>query len=89
MKWLEDLTDRYTVNKFLNRISYTFAYALGAVCYAAELRRLITISDVSTKKYYQQQLNKLWKVGKVRKARKIINYRGIFFLYNILLTYHE
>ena len=71
MKWLEKLTDRYTVNKFLNRISYTFAYALGAVCYAAELRRLVMISDVSMKNYYQQQLNKLWKVGKVRKARKI------------------
>ena len=71
MKWLEKLTDRYTVNKFLNRISYTFAYALGAVCYAAELRRLVMISDVSMKNYYQQQLNKLRKVGKDRKARKI------------------
>jgi len=28
-------------------------------------------SDVSMKNYYQQQLNKLWKVGKVRKARQI------------------
>jgi len=34
-------------NKFLNKISYTFAYALGAVCYAAELRRLVMISDDS------------------------------------------
>jgi hypothetical protein len=71
MKWIEDLTDRYTVNKFLNIISCTFAYALGAVWYAAELRRLVMISDVSMKNYYQQQLNKLWKVGKVRKARQI------------------
>jgi hypothetical protein len=59
------------VSSCLYRISYTFAYALGAVCYAAELRRLVLISDVSMKNYYQQQLNKLWKVGKVRKARKI------------------
>ena len=65
------MTDRYTVNNFFNRISYTFAYALSAICYAAELRRLVLISDVSMKAYYKQQLNKLWKVGKVRKARKI------------------
>jgi hypothetical protein len=44
-----------------------FANALGAVCYVAELRRLVMISDVSMKNYYQQQLNKLLNVGKARR----------------------
>jgi hypothetical protein len=39
--------------------------------FAAELRRLVMISDVSMKNYYQQQLNKLWKVGKARKIHKL------------------
>ena len=70
IKWLEKLTDRSTVNKFLSQISFVFAYGLGAVCYAAELRRLIMISDDSMKNHYQQQLNKLWKIGKVREGSK-------------------
>ena len=70
IKWLERLTDRSTVNKFLSQISFVFAYGLGAVCYAAELRRLIMISDDSMKNHYQQQLNKLWKIGKVREGSK-------------------
>ena len=57
IKWLEKLTDRSTVNKFLSQISFVFAYGLGA----AELRRLIMISDDSMKNHYQQQLNKLIK----------------------------
>ena len=72
IKWLEKLTDRSTVNKFLSQISFVFAYGLGAVCYAAELRRLIMISDDSMKNHYQQQLNKLWKIGKVRKVSEKI-----------------
>ena len=59
IKWLEKLTDRSTVHNFLTQISFVFAYGLGAVCYAAELRRLIKISDDSMKIDYQQQLNKL------------------------------
>jgi hypothetical protein len=39
---------------------------------------LIIISDDSMKNHYQQQLNKLWKIGKVRKGSKN---RGTFFLY--------
>jgi len=41
----------------LNYVSFVFAYGLGAVRYAAELRRLIMISDDSMKNHYQQQLN--------------------------------
>jgi hypothetical protein len=70
IKWLEKLTDRYTVNNFLSQISFVFAYGLDSVCYTAELRRLIMISDDSMKNHYQQQLNKLWKIGKVRKGSK-------------------
>ena len=67
---LERLTDRSAVNKFWSQISFAFAYGLGSVCYAAELRRLIMISDDSMKNHYQQQLNKLWKIGKVREGSK-------------------
>ena len=34
-----------------------------AVCYAAEFRKLVMITDDSMKKYYLQQLYKLWTVG--------------------------
>ena len=51
IKWLEKLTDRSTVNKFLSQINFFFAYGLGSFCYAAELRRLIIISDDSMKNH--------------------------------------
>ena len=49
MKWLEKLTDRSTVTIIFSQISFVFAYGLGAVCYASELRRLIMICDDSMK----------------------------------------
>jgi len=51
----------------LSQISFVFAYGLGAVCYAAELRRLVMICDDSMKNHYQQQLNKFWRIAKARK----------------------
>ena len=44
------MADRYIVNKCLSRVSYTFAYVLGAVCYASDLRRLVMIKDDSMTK---------------------------------------
>jgi hypothetical protein len=51
--------DRGIHGKYFFQSDYAFAYGLGAVCNAAELRRLIMISDDSMKNHYQKQLNKL------------------------------